>query len=283
MSVRINDGEGRAGGFARARFVDRRRAWRRRVWWAFPLIAIVPIIVVLPLAALTGASHVGFLIGFGLGSGVAAAMMLFDSPPRYIESWRVGYDGEEDTARKLRRLVNEGWTLFNDIATAYGNVDHVLVGPPGVFLLESKRLSGRVRVEAGSLVVCWHEDPEDGYENRGIAGRARGAAFDLHACLRDAGFNVWVQPVVVIWGDFEQTSVECDRVEWVRGDAIAAALVARLTEYAPQELERLASATRAALQRLDQQPRDAEQCGPTALPSRARSSVSQDLSRTQQN
>ena len=144
---------------------------------------MVPIAIELPIALLTRAQHSGLLIRVGLGAGAAATMTLFDSPPAHVERWRIGAEGEKATARKLRPLLDRGWTLLNDLDTEHGNLDHVLVGPAGVFMLESKRLAGRVGVETGKLVVRWHEDPEDGYENASIASRASGGAFDLHARL----------------------------------------------------------------------------------------------------
>lgn len=149
------------------------------MWWVIALVGLLPIAFEIPVALLIG-KHVGFIYGFGLGAGLAAALVLFDSPPARIENWRTGADGERATAKALRPLVRNGWELFNDIDTGQGNIDHVLVGPAGVFMLESKRLAGGVRVDAGKLVVRWHEDPEDGYENDSIAARAKGSAFDLH-------------------------------------------------------------------------------------------------------
>jgi hypothetical protein len=246
--------EGQAGGFARQRFRHRRRAWRRRHWWAFPLVAIVPIAAALPIALLAQTRHSALWVGVGLGAGAAAAMVLFDSPPAHIERWRTGADGEKATARKLRPLLARGWTLFNDIETDHGNIDHVLVGPPGAFLLESKRLAGRAQVDAGKLVVRWHEDPEDGYENDSIASRARGAAFDLHSRLDTPGPGPWVQAVVVLWADFDQRSIERDNVAWVRGDQLATVLAARPIKYSGDALEQLTSATRKAVTRLRQDP-----------------------------
>lgn len=230
-----------AGGFARERFRSRRRAWRRKVWWAFPLVAGLPIVVELLIAVMVHPAHQGIWISFGIGAGLGATLVLFDSPPTHIERWRTGADGEKSTARALRPLLRGGWVLFNDIDTGYGNIDHVLVGPAGVFLLESKRLAGEIRVEAGKVVVRWHEDPEDGYENDSIAGRARGAAFDLHARLADP--HLWVQAVVVLWGDFDQRSVESEKVAWVRGDQLAGVLAYRPARYSGDALARLISQT----------------------------------------
>ena len=242
--------EGRAGDFAWNRFLHRRRRWRRRFWWAFALVFVIPLSIELPIALLTHAPHAGFWIGVGLGAGAAAAMLLFDSPPAHIERWRTGADGEKATARQLSPLSKRGWTLFNDIATEHGNVDHVLVGPAGIFMLESKRLAGRVKVDSGKLVVRWHEDPQDGYENDTIAGRARGAAFAFHSCLDSLGTDAWVQAVVVLWADFDQRSIKRDKVAWVRGDVLADVLAARPVKYSGDALGQLTSATRLAVTRL---------------------------------
>lgn len=250
IGVRIQNAEGRAGGFALDRFVGRRLAWRRRLWWAFPLVLVLPIAIELPIALLAHAPHSGLWAGVGIGAGLGAVMVLFDSPPAHIENWRTGAEGEKATARRLRPLLKQGWTLFNDIETAHGNIDHVLVGPGGVFMLESKRLSGMVRVEPGKLVVRWHEDPDDGYQNDSIDTRARGAAFDLHSRLRRAGIDLWVQAVVVIWADFAQRSIERDKVAWVRGDQLAAVLAARPRRYTDERIKELTLATRAALESL---------------------------------
>jgi Nuclease-related domain len=248
--VSTEHADGQAGGFARQRFRHRRRVWRRRHWWAFPLVAIVPIGVELPIALLAHTRHSGFWVGVGLGAGVAAAMVLFDSPPARIERWRSGADGERATARKLRPLLARGWTPFNDVETDHGNIDHVLVGPAGAFLLESKRLAGRVQVDTGKLVVRWHEDPEDGYENDSIASRAKGAAFDLHSRLDTPSPGPWVHAVIVLWADFDQRSIERDKVAWVRGEQLATVLATRPIKYSGVALEQLTSATRQAVTRL---------------------------------
>ena len=97
-------------------------------------------------------------------------------------------------------MTSSGWTLLHDLPRAYGgNIDHVIVGPGGVYLLESKDLTGVVSVRHGTLSLRWREDPRDGYENPHIAPRARAAAAELSAHLRaTVGTRVWVQPVVVI-------------------------------------------------------------------------------------
>ena len=218
----------------------------------FPGVVALPLGIALPIALLTHARHGGFFIGVALGAGAGAAWVLFDSPPHHVESWRTGADGEKASERQLRPLLRRGWTLFHDIETAYGNIDHVLVGPAGVFLLESKRPGGVAKVKAGKLIVRWREDPEDGYENDSIAVRARAGAASLRSALGSEGVAVWVQAVVVLWTEFDQRSTESGRVAWVRGRDLAAVLAGRPAKYSGAALEELSAATRSAVIRLRQ-------------------------------
>jgi hypothetical protein len=177
-------------------------------------------------------------------------MVLIDSPPARIENWRTGADGERDTARQLRPLLSGGWRLFNDIDTGRGNLDHVLVGPGGVFVLESKRLAGQVRVSDGRLIVRWHEDPEDGYENATVAVRARAGAASVREQLAEHGVYTWVHSVVVLWSDFDQRSIESEKVGWVRGSELAAVLSQRPTVYTGAALDRVVDAVASSVDSL---------------------------------
>lgn len=57
---------------------------------------------------------------------------------KQLSATRKGYEGELATAQLLGPLLAEGWQLFHDIPLPRGNIDHVLVGPGGVFAVETK-------------------------------------------------------------------------------------------------------------------------------------------------
>jgi hypothetical protein len=176
------------GEFAEKRFRERRNAWLRRVWWVFSLMAIAEIAVVLIFAVIFGRAHPSLYVGLVVGLAAATVLVVADSPPQHIERWRQGARGEKATARALRSLIKDGWVLVHDLPRASGgNIDHVLVGPGGVYLLESKDLAGVVSVSGGTLSVRWREDPHDGYDNQHVAPRVRAAAAELSASLRRAG------------------------------------------------------------------------------------------------
>ena len=68
--------------------------------------------------------------------------------------WERGAEGEEATANALAQLPTGTWTVFHDVkwpGRRYANVDHIVVGPPGVFVIDSKNWSGQVAIEDGVL------------------------------------------------------------------------------------------------------------------------------------
>jgi hypothetical protein len=231
------------GQFARERFRERRRVWRRRIWWVLPLAATFEIAVATAFGVLLQPDHLELYVGIGIGIALAMVMIFLDSPPTHIERWRQGAEGEKATAKALRRFTRQGWTLIHDIDTGRGNLDHILVGPGGVFLLESKNLGGVISVEQGVLSVRWREDPNDGYDVRHLTPRMRARAAELSAALRARGLTrVWVQPIVVLWGTFEQRSIESQGVAWVRGSDLAAVLAQRPATFSEESRAKVVAA-----------------------------------------
>jgi Nuclease-related domain len=63
-------------------------------------------------------------------------------------AWRRGSRGERRTARRLRKLERSGWSILHDVAIphSHANGDHLLIGPAGVFLVDSKAWHGTIRL-----------------------------------------------------------------------------------------------------------------------------------------
>src|SRR3954454_23336398 len=60
-----------------------------------------------------------------------------------------GAAGEEDTAAVLHGLPSDQWVLFHHVrwpGRERANIDHVAVGPPGIFVIDSKNWTGRIEV-----------------------------------------------------------------------------------------------------------------------------------------
>src|SRR5205823_4103462 len=57
-----------------------------------------------------------------------------------------GAQGEEHVGALLDALGERGWRVIHDASFGHGNVDHIVVGPPGVFTIETKSHPGPIRV-----------------------------------------------------------------------------------------------------------------------------------------
>jgi hypothetical protein len=70
--------------------------------------------------------------------------------------WQRGARGERRTARQLNRLLRHGWVVFHDLAVpdSRANADHLLIGPAGVFLVDSKNWRGRLAFAPDGTL--WH-------------------------------------------------------------------------------------------------------------------------------
>jgi Nuclease-related domain len=115
--------------------------------------------------------------------------------------------------------------VWHDIARPGGyNFDHVVVGPPGIFLLDTKNYLGEASIQDGELRVKWLEDPDDGWTRKGLTNRMRGASFELKRWIETTtGARHWVQPVVVLWQSFPERIVEVSSpssVYFVHGDEL---------------------------------------------------------------
>jgi hypothetical protein len=77
-------------------------------------------------------------------------------PSEQARSWRRGVAGEQQTARLLDRLGRDGYVVLHDLAMpgSPANVDHLVIGPSGVFVIDSKQWTGNVDLGPDGLV--WH-------------------------------------------------------------------------------------------------------------------------------
>lgn len=73
--------------------------------------------------------------------------------PQSTKAWAVGARGEELLGKRLDGLTERGVQVLHDrrIPRTTANIDHIAVGPSGVFVIDAKRYQGRpsLRVEGG--------------------------------------------------------------------------------------------------------------------------------------
>jgi hypothetical protein len=127
-------------------------AWTRTLAWRAPLVAAAGLASGL-LAARAGLPWAGML---GLAAAALVAWRLRFRPSEQARSWQRGAHGERGTARLLDRLTRDGYVIFHDLAVpgSDANVDHLVIGPTGLFVIDSKQWTGSVHQSADGL--AWH-------------------------------------------------------------------------------------------------------------------------------
>ena len=125
---------------------------------------------------------------------------------RHVERYFKGARGEEKVSGILQKLP-DGYHVFNDFMACGNHVDHVVVGPAGVFAVETKYWVGTVTAEDGRILLNG-QLPE-----RSPLGQASREAGQVRTELQKKGWLGAVTPVLVFASDtFEAKIAEIDGV-----------------------------------------------------------------------
>jgi Nuclease-related domain len=135
----------------------RRRAtelagWIRSLAWRAPLVAAAGMVV----QVLADQADLPWDRPLGLAAAALVGWRLRFRPSEQARTWQRGAQGERRTARLLDRLTRDGYVVFHDLAVpgSPANVDHLVIGATGVFVIDSKQWTGSVQQGADGLV--WH-------------------------------------------------------------------------------------------------------------------------------
>lgn len=150
-----------------------------------------------------------------------AAQRELAAAERALHAWTTGAAGERLVAEAVAELESVGWRVLHDVhwpGRQKANIDHVLVGPGGILVVDAKNWKGRVEIRGGVLRIgTWSKSD--------VVSAARAAARDVAAFL-DARHGRLVFPVLcfveqdlpprLLGGDV--WVVDRDRlVDWVTG------------------------------------------------------------------
>jgi hypothetical protein len=149
---------GRPGRSALAQFRRRRAAelaaWTRSLLWRAPLVAAAGLVAA-ALAAQAGLAKTLATLT-GLTVAVLVGWRRRFTPSEQARAWQRGATGEQQTARLLDRLDRDGYVVLHDLAMpdSAANVDHLVIGPSGLFVIDSKQWTGQVHQSPDGLL--WH-------------------------------------------------------------------------------------------------------------------------------
>ncbi len=173
-----------------------------------------------------------------------------------IRSDRMGWIGEQAMAEYLAVLASQSCRVFHDVPLERENIDHAIVGPFGVFAIETKFWSKR----PGKFNDAKHEAVFDGNTIRfpwGMADRPLNQARRTKKWLEEflsksTGERVSVQPIVALPGWWVTVTAEMDAGVWVlSGKQVAGRIAKEPPRLSPKMIQQIAH-------QLDQKCRDLE-------------------------
>jgi hypothetical protein len=115
---------------------------------------------------------------------------------RVADAYDKGAEGERRTAHALVELPVADWFVLHDVrwpGKRFANIDHVVIGPGGVFVIDSKAWSGALEVRDGVL-------RQNGYQRESAVASAADAAMAVAEQVPGLDQRT-VSPVLCFAGD----------------------------------------------------------------------------------
>lgn len=122
---------------------------------------------------------------------------------RSVRNLRLGRDGERAVGQFLEDLRAQGFRVFHDLPGEGFNVDHVIVGPKGIFTIETKTVSKPRRGQSSITFDGEHVSIRGRKPDRDPIVQARAQASWLRDLVFEStGHKIAVRSVVVYPGWF---------------------------------------------------------------------------------
>lgn len=160
------------------------------------LLAIIYLMVPLLQKGLFQESGLVFLPGLIF---ILASLIGFSYYQRKYKIFNGGYKGEKQVAKLLGNSLSDDYYLINDLylLEGGGDIDHIVLSPSGVFVLETKNWNDSISVSGDE----WHRGGKHDSSsspsrqvNRNV-GRVK-RIIDSSPSLRSLG--IWVEGIVVL-------------------------------------------------------------------------------------
>lgn len=156
-----------------------------------------------------------------------------------LKALKLARDGEKVVGQFLERLRGSGFQVFHDIVGPTFNIDHVVIGPAGVFTVEtktwSKPASGQaiIQFDGEQLTAAgWRPDRDP------VVQAKAQAAWLRDVLIESTGKPFRVRPMVLFPGWFIEQSPGSKREIWVLNPkAVPSFLEAEQDTLTPEDVK----------------------------------------------
>jgi hypothetical protein len=181
---------------------DQRRMTHHKMYF-FAILALLGVLWVLPALSAALKGTVSTVVMVGILVGMKWLEFYTDVKDRQlrkgIRQAKRGAQGEDTVAALLETLPDD-YYVYHDINKVAGDIDHIVVGPTGIFVIETKSHGGEVTAQNGMLLVNGHA-PEKDF----VAQSWRNAYWVQDVLKNTADITVKVQPILIFPNAFVKT------------------------------------------------------------------------------
>jgi hypothetical protein len=155
-----------------------------------------------------------------------------------LKALKLGIEGERVVGQFLERLRAQGYDVFHDVLADGYNIDHVLIGPAGVFTVETKTWTkprhgdATIRFDGQTLLAGGHTPDRD------LVRQARGQVVWLQRMLQEStGRKLPVRPVIVFPGWFVEPGSHRDDLWLLEPKALPAFIAREPARMSPEDVK----------------------------------------------
>ena len=154
------------------------------------------------------------------GAHAADALRIVTAAADRVHGWSVTAEGRHRTWLALRSLDGAAWRIARHIRLPDGSqADHLVTGPSGAYLLDSRAWRGVVTVDHKGATITPGGRPEAAWTARGQHSSLAPAAAALGRIPSAAGGRLPPpRAVVVVWATFPERLALSGGITYVAGD-----------------------------------------------------------------
>jgi len=154
---------------------------------------------------------------------------------RIYRNTKQGMEGEKRVIQFLKSKLDDGYFLINDVVYVNKmgkkvNIDHIVLGPNGIFAIETKHWKGKITYKKSYWIVPFPY-------GRSPSSQAQGNAFWVKEAIDDSRVT-WVEPIVVFSNPDVELQIIDPEVEVVKLDELADFIISRRRyDFSAQQLK----------------------------------------------
>jgi hypothetical protein len=152
---------------------------------------------------------------------------------RKYQNYRQGFQGEGRVTQYLKANFGEEHFLIDDLVYVNEkghkeNIDHIVLSPNGIFVLETKDYRGKITVRGSFWTVPF---PYGRSPSKQVRGNAWWVKKNIDDSMILEDINLWVEPIVVFSNPDVELEVIDPEAEVVKLDELATSLTSYSNSY----------------------------------------------------